>query len=368
MAYNVTGILDSPRPKVEANAAVAVGSPTSWSYDSFLASCTRNEAMSVPSVARARNVIAGTIGTLPLWAYNSVTGERLYGRDLLKQADPGVAMGVTVAWTVEDLLMHGIAYWQILETDSISQRPIHARRIAPERVMTNIDDTTQTMTGFYIDGRTVPMYGIGSLIVFNGFDDGILARGGRTIRTALNLERAASNMANEPVPAQILQNNGVDLPSDKVAELLNTYKASRRNSSVAYLGSALKIEPVGFDAASLQLVESRQHTATEIARLCSIPAWYLNADVAGMTYSNVTQERRSLIDFSLRPYLAAIEQRLSMDDCTARGTVVRFSLDNYLRGNPMEQLDVVTKMLDYNLVDIPTAQSMLDLVPNGGTV
>lgn len=84
-----------------------------------------------------------------------------------------------------------------------------------------------------------------------------------------------------------------------------------------------------------------------------------------LTYSNVTSERRSLVDFSLRPYIAAIEQRLSMDDMTARGTTVRFVLDDYLRGNPQEQVEVLAKMQDYGWIDADEARAMLDLAPRG---
>jgi hypothetical protein len=111
--------------------------------------------------------------------------------------------------------------------------------------------------------------------------------------------------------------------------------------------------------------QARQHTANEIARLAGIPAWYLNAETASATYSNVSAERRSLVDFSLKPIMACIEQRLSMDDITARNQIVRFDLDAYLRGNPVEQIDVVEKLLALQLIDIPEAQKMLDIVPGG---
>ncbi len=54
---------------------------------------------------------------------------------------------------------------------------------------------------------------------------------------------------------------------------------------------------------------------------------YGSAETTSMTYSNSVSERRSLIDFSMKPILAAIEQRLSMPDfCPSTGEI-RFSLD-----------------------------------------
>jgi HK97 family phage portal protein len=115
----------------------------------------------------------------------------------------------------------------------------------------------------------------------------------------------------------------------------------------------------------MQLTESRLNTAAEIARMCNIPAWYINAESASATYSNVSQERRSLVDFSLRPFMSCIEERLTMVDVTPRGQKVRFDLDDYLRGNPLEQIEVLGKMLDYGLISVDEAREEMDLAPRG---
>ncbi len=49
-----------------------------------------------------------------------------------------------------------------------------------------------------------------------------------------------------------------------------------------------------------------------------------------MTYSNAVTERRSLVDFSLRPILKAIEERLSLPDFVPNPVMVRFALDDFL--------------------------------------
>jgi HK97 family phage portal protein len=115
----------------------------------------------------------------------------------------------------------------------------------------------------------------------------------------------------------------------------------------------------------MELSSSRLNTASEIARLCNIPAWYLNAESASATYSNVSAERRSLVDFSLKPYMACISERLTMNDITPRGQIVKFDLDDYLRGNPLEQIEVLTKMLDAGLISVDEAREEMDLAPRG---
>jgi hypothetical protein len=60
-----------------------------------------------------------------------------------------------------------------------------------------------------------------------------------------------------------------------------------------------------------------------------------------------------------------IEQRLSMPDITPITQEVRFDLDDYLRGNAIDQIEVVGKMLELGLIDIPAGRRMLDLVEEG---
>ena len=328
---------------------------------------TRQEAMEVPAVARARSIICGTAASLPLHAYNKTTNAEIYGRTILEQPDPALPTAVTMSWTFDDLLFHDVAYWQVLSVSPEDGRPVHARRIDPMRVTYNTEGLAGIVVdGFWVDGVQVPMQGVGSLIVFYGLGTGgILTRAGRTIKTALDLEKAVSRMAEEPNPAMYIKNSGVDLPAAQVSSLLANWKAARAQRSTAYLSGNLDVQTFGFDATQMELSANRMNTATEIARLMNIPAWYLNAESTSSTYSNTLQERRSLIDLSLMPFLIAVEQRLSMDDITPMTQRVRFEVEEYLRGTAMERIEVVGKMLELGLIDINEARAMEDLAPRG---
>jgi len=351
---------------VDARATVV----TPYYQDSWAPIATvrtsRADAMQVPAVSRARNIICGTIATLGLNSYNDLTHAKIEGRSILKQADPALPMSVTMAWTVEDVLMLGHAFWMVLELDPSDGRPSAARRIDPMRVTFTTDAVTgEVVDGFYLDGYRVPLTGVGSLIMFSGIDEGVLNRAGRTIHTALQLEKSAARMADEPTPSMVIKNTGVDLPPEQVNSLMAAWKNARQNRATAYLAGPLDVTAFGFSAMEQQLIESRSFVASEISRLMNIPAWYLNAETASATYSNVSAERRSLVDFSLRPLMSVIEERLSMNDITPRGQIVRFDLDDYLRGNPLEQVEVLSKMLEIGLIDIDEAREEMDLAPRG---
>lgn len=363
--FSLTSEIKAAQPTVTAAVNVL---PSQNFAPSFMSPyTTRAEAMQVPAVARARSIICGTAASLPLHAYNKSTNAEIYGRTILEQPDPALPTAVVMSWTFDDLLFHDVAYWQVLSVSPEDGRPTHARRIDPSRVNYNTEGVTGVVIdGFWVDGVQVPMSGVGSLIVFYGLGTGgILSRAGRTIKTALDLEKAVSRMAEEPNPAMYIKNSGVDLPAAQVSSLLANWKAARAQRSTAYLSGNLEVETFGFDATQMELSANRMNTATEIARLMNIPAWYLNAESTSSTYSNTLQERRSLIDLSLMPYLIAVEGRLSMDDITPITQRVKFEIEEYLRGTPMERIEVVGKMLELGLIDINEAREMEDLAPRG---
>jgi phage portal protein BeeE len=126
---------------------------------------------------------------------------------------------------------------------------------------------------------------------------------------------------------------------------------------------------VGYSPKEMMYNEASQYLATEIARLMNVPAYYISADMNNsMTYQNIIDGRKEFVAYSLQPFLSAIENRLSMDDITRRGNVVRFGLDaTFLRADTLKRLEAIEKMLTLGLIDVEQAQSMEQLSPNGLT-
>ena len=80
-----------------------------------------------------------------------------------------------------------------------------------------------------------------------------------------------------------------------------------------------------YDPARLQLVESRQHSSTDLARLLNVPGPVIHAPSNdSMTYTNAQEQRADLWWFGLAPHAAAIADTLSGPNVTPRGTVIRF--------------------------------------------
>ena len=304
---------------------------------------------------------------MPLELYKKSSGEEL-GKPLwLEQPSISQPRSVTIAWTVDSLLFFGVAYWQVTELYQDDGRPARFQWIAPGRISFRTDADTNFITEYTVDGKNVPMSGLGSLITFQAQDEGVLQRGARTLRSAIDLETAMRVASATPMPSGVLKNTGADLSPEEVSSILAAWKAARERRSTAYLTSTLEYQPTAFSPRDMMFVDAIQNTATQVARMMNVPAYYISADMNNsMTYANVQDERRQFVSLSLAPYIHAIESRLSMDDITARGNIVKFDVeDAFLAVDALERLAVIEKMLSLGLISLEDAMEMENLSPNG---
>jgi len=327
----------------------------------------RSLAMQVPAVARCRNLIAGVVSYLPLELYKKSTGEELGSPVWLEQPDIRQPRSVTMSATVDSLIFYGVAYWRVTEVYASDFRPARFEWIANTRVNAQLNAKGTEVLYYTIDGAQVPMDGPGSLITFQGLLQGVLQTAGRTIQSALDIEKATAVALATPMATTVLKNTGADLPEDHIQGLLATWKAARASKSTAYLTSTLSVENIGFSPKEMAYADASQYLATQIARAMNVPAYYISADMNNsMTYQNIIDGRKEFVAYSLQPFICAIEDRLSMNDITAAGNYVRFNIEeSFLRADTMKRLEAIEKMLSLGLIDVEQAKEMEDMSPNG---
>lgn len=333
-------------------------------YNAIIPRVSRHDAMSVPSIARARNLICGTVASIPLEYYKTSTGEVIAPPRWIKQLSKNQPSFVTLTWIVDSLLFYGVSYLLITDRYSEDGRPANFEWIANTRVTFTTDLYGLHVTQYYIDASPVDM---NDIVTIQGFDEGVLDRGGRTIQAAIDLDRAAALNSANPQPAGFLKNTGADLPPNEVQGLIAAWKRARQNNSTAYLTSTLDYSPVSFSPKDMMYNDGIQNLSTQIARMMNVPAYYLSADQnTTMTYANVTEERKQFFSLSLEPYVQAIQARFSMDDISTAGHETRFAVfDTFLREDPMVELQVIEKLLTLGLITTEQAMEMTDLTPNG---
>lgn len=303
----------------------------------------RRSAIQVPAVKRSRDLIAGTLGGLPL-TLSDPTGERV-NASLFDQPERNVPRSVTMSRLFEDLLFEGEAWWRITER-GWTGFPTFVKRIPP-RVVT-VDDGTGRV---YVNGKHVPDE---ELIRFDSPTDGLLKAGARAIRTCLQLDVAAANAANG-VPA-IEYFRPVDGEADpgtetEIREMLDAYELARRQRIRGYVPAALKLEEGGWDPKKLQLAEQRQHAVLEIARVAGIDPEELGVSTTSRTYANQFDRRKAFTDFTLGLYQHAAEDRLSMGDINPRGYVAAFDLDAFFRSDPLARFNAYKAGLEVGAID-----------------
>ena len=339
-----------------------------FGYNTFGAGpMDRTLATQVPAVNRCANLIKGVIGYLPLELYKKSTGAELPKPLWCEQPDIRQPRSVTISWTVDSLIFYGVAYWRITEVYADDLRPSRFEWVANTRVVAQLNQQGTEVLYYTIDGQKVPMVGVGSLVTFQGLTQGVLQTAGRTIQSALDLEKAAAVAAQTPMATGFIKNTGADMPEAQVQGLLAAWKAARQSRSTAYLTSTLSYETVGFSPKDMMYNEASQYLATQIARAMNVPAYYISADMNNsMTYQNIIDGRKEFVAYSLQPYICAIEDRLSMNDITAAGHIVRFNIsETFLRSDDKARLETLEKMLSLGLIDIEQAKEMEDLTPNG---
>lgn len=359
----------APVPMIKAEEAPQVLYDARFQLQAGIQRVDRKLAMSIPSVAKCRNLIVNAVSATKLELYRKSTGEELGLPVWMEQPSISQPAVVTLSQTVDALLFYGQAFWQITEQYADDGRPARFAFVDNLRVTWDLDTLNNYVQQYYVNGSPVPMSGLGSLVTFQMTHEGVLNYGAEVLLQAVNIEKAASVNAATPMPGGILKNNGADLPEKEVQGLLAKWKAARQQKSIAYLTQSLEFIPTQFNNRDNQMVESQANMATQISRLLNVPAYYLSADQnASMTYSNLSDENKFFVQQTLQPYYSAIEERLSMNDITRIGNVVKFDLDSsILRPDPMKRLDVTEKMLALGLIDLATAQEMNDITPTGGT-
>jgi phage portal protein BeeE len=305
--------------------------------DTELLPMGRSEAMSVPAVAAARHRVCGTLARLPVRAYLGDTDTQWGGGspDLLAQPDPAEPHQQTLLKTLDDLFFDGAAYWGVTRLDSTTGRPSQVTYLPRQCVQVDQDGRVTIDTAFTTwlattQGRTILGTALDSpwLIFFAGPHPGLLNFGARTLRSGLRLDRAASRAADNPVPSiELHQTNDADMSDAAVRDLIRQWMSARRgeNGGVGYTSAGVEARAMGQQPEQL-LINGRNQQAVEIARLAGIPAASIDAGIPGtsLTYANLADRLRDLVDFGLQPYGVAITDRLSMDDCLPHGVSARF--------------------------------------------
>jgi phage portal protein BeeE len=330
---------------------------------------SREAALTVPAMAACRNLIVGTAVQLRIYRYRGT--DRLDPGSLIARPDPSTTWQATLAGTVDDLLFEGRAYWRVLERDA-EGFPSRARWIP----VADVTPKTHSTGGAYaeLEGYTFAgereLVAIEDVLRFDSPLPGVLATGGRTLASALELEAAARRLAAVELPAGVLANQGTELSPDEAEDLVARFQSNRQTYGIAFV-QGVTYSRENLSPADLQLVEARGNAATDVARLCNVPVAMIGASPSGtasaLLYSNLSQQLAVLVSSACAPYLVAVETTLS-ELAYPRGQSIAFDVQTFLRSDPVAAADYAVKLWESELATRDEARAFLGLpaYPTGG--
>jgi hypothetical protein len=325
----------------------------------------RQTAMQVPAFVDALKTYTHTISAFSLREYRY--DQPVVARPFLQMPSKIYPYASVIQRTLSDLLMYDRAYWLITErTFDGYPSSIEVMRVEDvidtPPVYVGIQENYQPPADpFYYLARQVPTRDV--IKFYGSGEGGWLANGATAIQLAAALEAATLMYSETPIPTVALKNSGPDLPAEQVDALLMAWEEARANRGTAYLNNTIDAQVMGFSARDMSLVDNKNQAAIAIARLANIDPIWIGAGVPGssLTYSNRVDLYRNLLDTALRPIMALFEQRLSMPDVTPRGRTIKFDTTAFLRANPLETAELITKLLPLGVLTEEEAKMVLDL-------
>lgn len=317
----------------------------------------RRSAMQVPAVKRGRDLIAGTLGTLPVDLYGP--DQALAVSALLEQPEAGIPRSVTFARTFEDMLFEGTAWWLITEY-GWHGFPVKVKRLDPRTVSVK-ENGRVYITKMGHTGQVTEYAEDFDLIRFDSPGAALLVAGARAIRTALALDSAAARYSEGNQPLDFFTPaDGYDPDQAELDDAMDAWDAARRLRATGYVPGTLRYNTAGWSPEQLQMADARQHAVLEIARTLGVDPEDLGVSTTSRTYQNSQDRRKQFIDFTLMPFARAVEERLSMNDVTPRGYRTRFNLSEFLRTDDLTRVQVASQALTAKVMDDAEARRYFD--------
>lgn len=278
---------------------------------------TRAEAVTVPAVMKARQILVGQIARLPLIALD---GDVEADEPWLQRTGGTLSPWHRMAWTVDDLLFGGWSLWAVDRADDA--RILDAVRVPAEWWHFESDGTVVVNR----DGRYEPP-GDDEVILIPGPAEGLCEYAARTIRAARNIETSWATRVKSPIPVMELHHT-VDeqLTDTEVDSLIMDYVTARNdpNGAVVYSPFDIELKPHG-DVVADVMIEARNAIRLDVANMTGLPAAALDGSLstASLTYSTIEGARTDIAE-ALSLWVDPIAARLSQDDVVKPGRRVRF--------------------------------------------
>ncbi|WP_051827405.1 phage portal protein [Metabacillus indicus] len=330
---------------------------------------TEDEALQIPAVKAAVQLISNSIGSLPVYLYvedetndslKKVKDQRI---NVLNHESNRFDSAQSIKKkVVQDYLLHGKAY--LYKKDG-QLHHLKAEYMKETPYTKDGGATYETIEYVYnhVSSKTLNE---SEVIVIDSSSNGLLVDGEKTLNQAIGqMDYSGSLLANSAVPSGILK-AASRLTADAIERLKNSwsnrYKGTNNAGATVVLEEGLDYQALALKPDEMQLTESHKIVVSEIARLLNVPESLINS--SANKYGSLEQNSIQYLQGTILPIVTAIESALDKHLLNSiekeLGYFFRFSTDEILRTTEAEKIETVLKAYVGGLISINEARYKLD--------
>ena len=301
-----------------------------------------NEAnvLGLPAFYAAIKLKSEAVGSLPfnVFAVTNDGDSRKLARDtslftlLMVCPNPFQTPFEMLSYVVASVEIRGNAYIQIIRANSgeiTALNPLPAPEVHPEFIkglLVYIHRDALGKETLFRQEEIIHLRGMLSVDGITGLSVVEVCK--NSLGLSLSLDQyAASNIKNGALPAGAIitpEKIPQDIADGIVTAWNKQHGGSGNAGKVGLLHSGTSIETIGFSAKDTQLLESRQFSVFEVARITGVPPFMLGA-MDGQALANTEQQSLQFLNQSLTPTLTKIEQAFKKS--LARDLPIAFDFD-----------------------------------------
>lgn len=213
-------------------------------------------------------------------------------------------------------------------------------------------------------------------LVMPGCDRGLSPIGAQrnVIGNALAGEKTSGRMfKNGMLPSVLLSSDQVLKAEQRkqIAESLQAFAGADKAGGVAVLEAGLTPTQITINPKDAQMLEARQYSVEQIARVFGIPPVMIGHAANGTTTwgSGIEQLILQFVKTCLMPMLRSIESAIYrdiLDVDTRKTTVVKFNMEGLLRGDSAARAEFLSKMVNAGIYEPDEARAYENKAPRAG--
>jgi hypothetical protein len=298
---------------------------------------SRAMAMRQPAFARARGVLLSVIARYPWvdWTGDERTDPQ---PKWLSRTDTGISPQKRMVDTFDDVFWRKHALWLVLRGPGVDEAPTGRATVNKLGPILDAVHIPYDLWRFDKLGN-VEMNAsanhwvqlpVGSYVLFEGFQDGLLTMGASVIRTSDGIQQSIAARARSPIPLiDLHMTEDLALTKEEKAELRSDWVRARSSveGAVAITPHNVEVNVLGNDTSEF-LDQARNSQRLDAANLTQLPAGLLDGttSTASLTYSTQEGRRVEFHDYGLNLWRTVFESRLSMDDVSPAGHRIELDL------------------------------------------